>query len=252
MGGLWAWVTGSGRSPAWMARVAKPWPSVRSRIRRLSSPIESVPSAGTHRAPSLGRRGRLPLVVEVPRMDGTGGWAGVDPAALAGLGDVWIPVGVPGYAGDAKARWQAILDGRFGADGWRMAHIVRGAVVSRAEAIVEYEAAYDQFLRARPALVAFLIDGLRQRLRRQRHQRPRRRVRPAAHRDEPLPGHLGPARHRGARGRSRRGRTSRRPTRPRRTWSTSGPARPTGCRGATASAATACCRSAIPSPRATA
>jgi hypothetical protein len=89
-------------------------------------------------------------------MDGTEGWAGVDPSALEGLGDVWIPVGVPGYAGDAKARWQAILDGRFGTDGWRMAHIVRGTVVSRAQAIVEYEAAYDHFLRARPALVAFL------------------------------------------------------------------------------------------------
>ena len=60
--------------------------------------------------------------------------------------------------GDAKARWQAILDDRFGADGWRMAHIVRGAVVSRAEAIVEYEAAYDRFLRDRPALVAFLTE----------------------------------------------------------------------------------------------
>jgi hypothetical protein len=89
-------------------------------------------------------------------MDDTGGWAGIDPSALAGLGDVWIPCGVPGYAGDAKARWGAILDGRFGSDGWRMAHIVRGEVVSRADAIVEYEAAYDHFLRARPALVAFL------------------------------------------------------------------------------------------------
>ena len=72
--------------------------------------------------------------------------------------EVWIPVGVPGYAGESKARWQAILDDRFGADGWRMAHIVRAAVVSRAEAIVEYEAAYRVFLRARPALVAFLTD----------------------------------------------------------------------------------------------
>ena len=77
-------------------------------------------------------------------------------SARALLGEVWIPVGVPGYAGDAKARWQAVLDERFGADGWRLAHIVRGVVVSRPEAIVEYEAAYRHFLRARPALVAFL------------------------------------------------------------------------------------------------
>ena len=90
-------------------------------------------------------------------MDGTKGWAGIDPSALDGLAEVWIPAGVPGFAGDAKARWQAILDGRFGADGWRMAHIVRGAVVPRSAAIVEYEAAYDRFLRARPALVDFLV-----------------------------------------------------------------------------------------------
>jgi hypothetical protein len=92
-------------------------------------------------------------------MGGTGGWDDVDPSSLVRLGEVWIPVGVPGYAGDAKARWQATLDGRFGADGWRMAHIVRGSVVSRNEAIVEYEAAYRHFLRARPALVAFLTEA---------------------------------------------------------------------------------------------
>ena len=101
-------------------------------------------------------------------MDGMRGWDGVDPAAVAGLAEVWIPVGVPGYAGDAKARWRAVLDDRFGADGWRLAHVVRGRVVSRSEAIVEYEAAYDHFLRdaAGPGRVPH--RGLRQRLRRQR------------------------------------------------------------------------------------
>ena len=89
-------------------------------------------------------------------MDEVDGWAGIDASALADLADVWIPVGVPGYAGDSKARWQTILDDRFGPDGWRMAHIVRGRVVSRAAAIVEYEEAYRVFLRDRPALVEFL------------------------------------------------------------------------------------------------
>ena len=56
----------------------------------------------------------------------------------------------PGYAGDAKARWQATLDGRFGADGWRIAHIVRGAVVPRDDGDREYEAAVPA-LPARPA-----------------------------------------------------------------------------------------------------
>ena len=89
-------------------------------------------------------------------MAGIWPWPDMDPAARDWLGKVWIPVGVPGYAGDAKARWQSVLDERFGADGWRLAHIVRGAVVSRAEAILEYEAAYRRYLRDRPALVSFL------------------------------------------------------------------------------------------------
>lgn len=89
-------------------------------------------------------------------MAGPDGWAGVDDKARALLDEVWIPVGVPGYAGDAKARWQATLDGRFGTDGWRIAHIVRGAVVPRSVAIAEYEAAYRVYLQDRPALVAFL------------------------------------------------------------------------------------------------
>jgi len=92
-------------------------------------------------------------------MVGSERWDDVDPAARRLLGDVWIPVGVPGYAGDAKARWQATLDGRFGADGWRIAHIVRGEIVPRPEAIVEYEAAYRHFLHARPALVEFLTTA---------------------------------------------------------------------------------------------
>jgi len=89
-------------------------------------------------------------------MTGTWPWPDVDASAREWLGEVWIPVGVPGYAGEAKARWQALLDGRFGADGWRLSHVVRGAVVSRAEAIVEYEAAYRHFLHGQPALVRFL------------------------------------------------------------------------------------------------
>ena len=121
------------------------------------------------------------------------------PSALAGLAEVWIPVGLPGY----RRRRQgplAVDPSTSGsvADGWRMAHVVRGAVVPRSVAIVEYEAAYGA-LPAGPARARRVPgDGLRQRLRRQRHERPRRRLRPAAHGDEPLPGHLGPPRHRRA------------------------------------------------------
>jgi hypothetical protein len=89
-------------------------------------------------------------------MDRTDWWTTLEPAATAPLAAIWIPVGVPGFAGAAKARWHEVLDARFGAGTWRIAHIVRGEIVSRAAAIAEYEAAYRHYLRARPALVTFL------------------------------------------------------------------------------------------------
>ena len=90
-------------------------------------------------------------------MDRDDWWTQLDPADVAALAEVWIPVGTPGFAGAAKASWAATLDARFGADGWRIGHVVRGEIVSRAVAIVEYETAYRVFLRARPSLVRFLV-----------------------------------------------------------------------------------------------
>jgi hypothetical protein len=87
---------------------------------------------------------------------GSDWWSALGRAVGADLREVWIPVGVPGFAGAAKGRWRQVLDERFTPDGWRISHIVRGTIVSRAEAIAEYEAAYREFLRARPALVRFL------------------------------------------------------------------------------------------------
>jgi hypothetical protein len=72
--------------------------------------------------------------------------------------ELWIPVGTPGFSGAAKHARQQLLDERFGADGWRFAHVVRGEVVSFAEAIREYEAAYDRYLRRHPELVTFLVE----------------------------------------------------------------------------------------------
>jgi hypothetical protein len=83
-------------------------------------------------------------------------WTALPPDAAANLARVWIPVGLPGFTGEQKARRQALLDSRFGANGWRLGHVVRGHVVSPAEAIAEYEASYRAFLRANRPLVAFL------------------------------------------------------------------------------------------------
>ncbi len=80
------------------------------------------------------------------------------PTARELFAEVWIPVGVPGFSGAAKAHRRALLDGRFGSDGWRFAYVVRGSVVRFDVAIAEYEAAYRQYLCERPALVEFLVS----------------------------------------------------------------------------------------------
>ena len=82
-----------------------------------------------------------------------------DWAANPLLGLVWVPIGVPGFAGEDKARRQQLFDKRFGVDGWRYGHYVRGEIVSPAVAIREYEESYRRFLRRQPDLVEFLVTG---------------------------------------------------------------------------------------------
>jgi hypothetical protein len=72
---------------------------------------------------------------------------------------IWIPVGLPGFSGAEKARWSALLSERFGSDGWRISHIVRGKIVPRSVAILEYEEAYRRYLHDRPELVGFLVEA---------------------------------------------------------------------------------------------
>jgi hypothetical protein len=91
-------------------------------------------------------------------MDRSDWWTSLDPSSVAALAETWIPVALPGFTGDAKHRRTALMDERFGTDGWRLAHVVRGRVVSFDVAIREYEEAYRRFLRDRPALVRFLVE----------------------------------------------------------------------------------------------
>jgi hypothetical protein len=91
-------------------------------------------------------------------VDRSNWWTLMPPSAAANLADVWIPVGLPGFTGEEKARRQALLDERYGSDGWRLGHVVRGRVVSPAVAITEYEASYRAFLRANRSLLAFLAE----------------------------------------------------------------------------------------------
>ena len=91
-------------------------------------------------------------------MDRPDWWTTLHPDAAAALAETWIPVGLPGFAGDTKHRRAAVLDERFGADGWRIAHVVRGRIVPFDVAILEYEEAYRRHLRGRPALVRFLVE----------------------------------------------------------------------------------------------
>jgi hypothetical protein len=92
-------------------------------------------------------------------VDRSSWWASLSPSAAANLAAVWIPVGLPGFAGRDKAARAERLDARFGADGWRLGHVVRGRVVSPAAAILEYEEAYRVFLTDRRPLVAFLAEA---------------------------------------------------------------------------------------------
>ena len=91
--------------------------------------------------------------------DRTDWWTALAPSAAANLAAVWIPVGLPGFAGGDKAARAARLDERFGPGGWRLAHVVRGHVVPPSEAILEYEQAYRVFLTERRPLVAFLAEA---------------------------------------------------------------------------------------------
>jgi hypothetical protein len=91
-------------------------------------------------------------------MDRSDWWTTLPSDVAAALAETWIPVGLPGFAGDAKHRRHDVLDERFGPDGWRIAHIVRGRLVPFASAILEYEQAYRRYLRDRPALVRFLVE----------------------------------------------------------------------------------------------
>ena len=86
-------------------------------------------------------------------------WRSLPAPTAANLASVWIPVGLPGFSGDRKRARQTALDARFGKDGWRLAHVVRGRVVTPATAIREYEHAYRVFLTDRRPLVAFLAEA---------------------------------------------------------------------------------------------
>ena len=107
-------------------------------------------------------------------VDRTNWWLALPPSAVANLAETWIPVGLPGFTGEEKARRQALFDERFGADGWRLGHFVHGRIVSPAEAIAEYEASYRAFLHANPRARRLPHRAVRQRLRQRRGERARR------------------------------------------------------------------------------
>jgi hypothetical protein len=52
-----------------------------------------------------------------------------------------------------------LFDKRFGPDGWRYGHYVRGEIVPPDVAIREYEESYRRFLRRQPELVEFLVTA---------------------------------------------------------------------------------------------
>jgi hypothetical protein len=49
------------------------------------------------------------------------------------------------------------LTNRFGKDNWRTSHYVRGQIVSKNVALIEYEQSYRVYLRNHPEIVEFLV-----------------------------------------------------------------------------------------------
>lgn len=85
-------------------------------------------------------------------------WEHLPSSLQVNLAHIWIPIGVPGHAGIKKVRRADFLNARFGSDGWRTSHYVRGRIVSMQEAIREYEQSYRIFLHANPAIVEFVTS----------------------------------------------------------------------------------------------
>ncbi len=83
-------------------------------------------------------------------------WEHVKPVMKNRLDQIWIPIGGPGFSGEKKGGRQSFLDEQFGPNCWRISHYVRGRIVSKMEAIREYEHSYRLYLRSRPHLVEFL------------------------------------------------------------------------------------------------
>jgi len=83
--------------------------------------------------------------------------AALDGVASHLLDRIWMPVGIPGFSGEDKARRTELLDERFGADGWRWGFVVRGELVGFEAAIAEYEQAYRVHLTAHPEIVDWLV-----------------------------------------------------------------------------------------------
>lgn len=85
-------------------------------------------------------------------------WQHIQPDASKSLQKIWVPVGIPGHAGLKKAGWQQILDKRYDQNCWRISYYVRGRIVSKAEAIREYEQGYRVYLHSHPEIVEFLTS----------------------------------------------------------------------------------------------
>ena len=191
------------------------------------------------RSASLGRLSCRPW----PGPNGGASW---DPACAAPLartsGSRSGCPGTPGRRRPAGGRSWTTASGPMAGD-WRTSSA--GPRSRSVEAIVEYEASLPP-LPARaacPGRVPHEVCGNVYDY--DVEQRPRRRLRPARNRDEPLSGHLGPSRGRPSSSTIRAGpMSSTRPRRPCR-WSTSGPASATACRAPVGSAATGSSRSAI-------
>ena len=67
-------------------------------------------------------------------VDPSSWWRSLGPTVADDLAQVWIPVGLPGFSGEAKHKRREVLDGRFGADGYGEAAAIALAAADEAAA----------------------------------------------------------------------------------------------------------------------
>ncbi|NHJ86573.1 MAG: hypothetical protein FK734_13995 [Asgard group archaeon] len=76
---------------------------------------------------------------------------------ISKLIDNWAIIGRPGYAGKKKKVRRLELEKKFGANNWKIAHLIQGKLLDRIEALTYFEDSYFHFFSNNPEILDWLI-----------------------------------------------------------------------------------------------